>query len=200
MRTLLASAAFVMAIAPALAGVSMNPQSAPKGTYRIDPKHASVTFCIRHLGISNYCGRFGGATGKMVFNGAQPDRSKASIEIGVAGVDTPNAALNAELARGFFETGKFPKATFVSKAITLTGKATADIAGDLTLHGVTKPVTLHTTFNGGLQHPLENAYALGFSATAKLNINDFAFPDVDWRIFVGDEALLTIDAEFIAEK
>lgn len=200
MRLTLASVAFLTSVAPALAGVSMNPQSAPKGAYHVDPKHASVTFCIRHLGISNYCGRFGGTTGKIVFNGSQPDRSSASIDIGVAGVDTPNEALNGELKRSFFETEKFPKATFVSKAITLTGKSTADIVGDLTLHGVTKPVTLHTSFNGGLQHPLENSYALGFSATAKLNINDFAFPDVDWRIFVGDEVTLSIEAEFIAEK
>ena len=200
MRIALASAAFLAAFVPAVAGVSMNPQSAPKGTYAVDPKQASVTFCIRHLGISNYCGRFGSATGKIVFNGTQPDRSKASNDIAVAGVDTPSAALNDELNRSFFETDKFPKASYVSKAITLTGKATADITGDLTLHGVTKPVTLHATFNGGLQHPLENTYAIGFSATTKINISDFSFPDVDWNIFVGNEVTLSIEAEFLAEK
>jgi len=200
MRIALASAAFLAAFVPAVAGVSMNPQSAPKGTYHVYPKHASVTFCIRHLGLSNYCGRFGSASGKIVFNGAQPDRSSASIDISVAGIDTPSAALNDELKRGFFETDKFPKASFVSKTITLTGKTTADVTGDLTLHGVTKPVTLHATFNGGLQHPLENTYAVGFSATAKLNISDFSFPDVDWKIFVGNDVTLSIEAEFLAEK
>lgn len=200
MRIALASAAFLAALLPAAAGVSMNPQSAPKGSYAIDPHHTSVSFCIQHMGISNYCGRFGTATGKIVFNGSQPDRSKASIEIDVAGIDTPSAKLNDELKRGFFETDRFPKATFVSKAITLTGKATADISGDLTLHGVTKPITLHTTFNGGTQHPLANAYALGFSATGKISVSDFAFPDVDWKIFVGNDVTLSIEAEFIAEK
>ena len=178
----------------------MNPQSAPKGIYAIDPNHTSVSFCIQHLGISNYCGRFGGATGKIVFNGSQPDRSSASVEIGVAGIDTPSSKLNDELRRSFFETDKFPKASFVSRKITLTGKATADITGDLTLHGVTKPVTLHTTFNGGTQHPLANGYALGFSATARINRSDFAFPDVDWSIFVGNEVTLSIEAECLAEK
>jgi polyisoprenoid-binding protein YceI len=200
MRIALAFAAFLAALVPAIAGVSLNPQSAPKGSYAIDPNHTSVTFCIRHMGISNYCGRFGGASGKIVFNGSQPDRSKASIDVDVAGIDTPSAKLNDELKRNFFETDKFPKATFVSKAITLTGKSTADITGDLTLHGVTKPVTLHTTFIGGTQHPLANAYALGFSANAKINVSDFSFPDVDWKIFVGNEVTLSIDAEFIAEK
>jgi polyisoprenoid-binding protein YceI len=152
------------------------------------------------MGLSNYCGRFGGATGKIVFNGSQPDRSSASIDIGVAGIDTPSTKLNEELKRSFFETDKFPKASFVSKKITLTGQATADIAGDLTLHGVTKPVTLHTTFNGGTQHPLENTYAIGFSATAKIDVSDYAFPDVDWKVFVGNDVTLSIEAEFLAEK
>jgi len=200
MRIALFSAAILASFVPAIAGVSMNPQSAPKGSYAIDPSHTSVSFCIQHMGISKYCGRFGTASGKIVFNGSQPDRSSASIEVAVAGIDTPSSKLNDELKRNFFETDKFPKATFVSKAITLTGKATADITGDLTLHGVTKPVTLHTTFNGGTQHPLANAYALGFSATAKINVTDFSFPDVDWNIFVGNEVSLTIEAEFLAEK
>lgn len=200
MRIALASAAFLAALAPASAGVSMNPQSAPKGSYTVDPNHTSVTFCIRHMGISNYCGRFGSASGKIVFNGSQPDRSSATIDIGVTGVDTPSAKLNDELKRSFFETDKFPKASFVSKKILLTGKTTADITGDLTLHGVTKPVTLHTTFNGGMQHPLANAYALGFAATARISIVDYSFPDVDWNIFIGDDVTLSIDAEFIAEK
>jgi polyisoprenoid-binding protein YceI len=200
MRIALASAAFLAALAPAIAGVSMNPQTAPKGSYAIDPNHTSVSFCIQHMGLSNYCGRFGGATGKIVFNGSQPDRSSASIDIAVAGIDTPSAKLNEELKRGFFETDKFPKASFVSKKITLTGKTTADIAGDLTLHGVTKPVTLHTTFNGGMQHPMANAYAVGFSATARINVSDYSFPDVDWKIFVGNEVTLSIEAEFTAEK
>lgn len=200
MRIALASAACLAAFVPAIAGVSMNPQSAPKGSYTIDPNHTSVSFCIPHMGLSNYCGRFGGATGKIVFNGSQPDRSKASINVDVTGIDTPSAKLNDELKRSFFETDKFPKASFVSKAITLTGKATADITGDLTLHGVTKPITLHATFNGGLQHPLENTYAIGFSATTKIKISDFSFPDVDWNIFVGNEVTLAIEAEFLAEK
>lgn len=193
-------ALLLFSLVPARADVSMNPQNAPKGIYVVDTKHTSAMFCIRHFGISNYCGRFGGATGKIVFNGSQPEKSSASIVIAVAGVDTPSAALNDELRRNFFEVDRFPKATFASKSITLTSKSTADITGDLTLHGVTRSVTLHTTFNGGLPHPLNNGYALGFSANASLNIADFGFPDVDWKTFVTDEVALSIEAEFIAEK
>lgn len=200
MRAGLAFAVLLASISTASAAVSMNPQSAPKGTYSMDPHHTTVTFCVRHMGISVYCGRFATASGKIVFNGSQPERSSATIELGVAGVDTPSDKLNEELKKNFFEVDKFPTATFSSKAIAVTGKSTGDITGNLTLHGVTKPVTLHTTFNGGIQHPLANGYAIGFSASTKLDINDFGFPDVDWRIFVGDEVTLDIEAEFIAEK
>ena len=200
MRAGLAFAVLLASIPMASAGVSMNPQSAPKGTYAIDPHHTTVTFCIRHMGISSYCGRFATATGKIVFNGSQPERSSATVELYTAGIDTPNSKLNEELKKSFFEVDKFPTASFKTTAIALTGKATGDITGNLTLHGVTRPVTLHTTFNGGTQHPLANAYAIGFSASTKIDINQFGFPDVDWRIFVGDEVTLDIEAEFIAEK
>ncbi|MEQ1752670.1 MAG: YceI family protein [Micropepsaceae bacterium] len=201
MKRLFIAVASILALAgSSAAGVSLNPQSAPKGVYRVDPKHASVVFCIRHMDISNYCGRFSGVTGKINFNGSQPEKSSASIELDVASVNTPTDSLSAELRRAFFETDKFPKASFVSTSIKLTGKSTAEITGDLTLHGVTRPATLVTTFNGGLQHPLENAYAIGFSAATKLDIADFNFPDVDWKIFIADDVSLKIEAEFIAEK
>lgn len=199
-RYIVAFASFLALSGQSFADVSLNPQSAPKGMYRIDAKHASVIFCIRHLGISNYCGRFPGVSGKISFNGSQPEKSSALIEIDVSSIDTPSDALDAELKSSYFETDKFPKASFTATSIKLTGKTTADITGNLTLHGVTRPVTLATTFNGGLQHPLANAYALGFSASTQLNNADFNFPDVVWKSFIGSDVSLKIDAEFIAEK
>jgi len=195
--------ALILAASPlttALANTSLNPQSAPKGTYRLDPGHTLVQFCIRHMGISDYCGRFGKVSGTLSFNGAQPDKSSAKIDVDVRSLDTPSKPLDEKLRTQFFETDKFPSARFTSTAIRVTGDRTGIIAGDLELHGVKKQVELAVTFNGGLMHPFANAYAIGFSGTTTLKLQDFAFPDVSWSPFVGQDVRLTLEAEFIAEK
>ena len=125
-RFIVVFASFLALSGQSLADVSLNPQSAPKGTYRIDAKHASVIFCVRHVGISNYCGRFPGISGKISFNGSQPEKSAAAIEVDVSSIDTPSDALDAELRNSFFETDRFPKASFTATSIRLTGKTTAE--------------------------------------------------------------------------
>jgi len=200
MRWLLA---FVIAASPlttALANTSLNPQSAPKGTYRLDPGHTLVQFCIRHMGISNYCGRFGKVSGTLSFNGAQPEKSSTKIEVDVRSLDTPSKPLDEKLKTQFFETDKYPLARFTSTAIRVTGERTGIITGELELHGMKKQVELAVTFNGGLMHPFANAYAIGFSGSTTLTLDDFDFPDVSWKPFVGKDARLTLEAEFIAEK
>lgn len=199
-RPTLICALFALVAAPAMADVSLNAQTAPKGTYKIEPNHTSVMFCIRHMGISNYCGRFNKIQGKIGFNGAQPEKSTASIEIDATSIDTPSDALDDKLRKEFFETTKFPTATFTTTSIKVTGKNQGDITGNLTLHGVSKPVTLKASFNGGQIHPFANAYVVGFSATTTIKIADFAFPDVSWKIFIADEVSLHIESEFVAEK
>jgi len=201
LRSTLLASVFAIAAVPAFADeVSTNPLNAPKGKYKADPNHTGVLFCIRHNGISTYCGRFNGVTGTLSFSGNLPDKSTLSVEIDVNSIDTPSDKLDADLKANFFETAKFPTATFKSTAIKVTGKNEGEITGDLTLHGVTKPVTLKATFNGGKMHAFANAYVVGFSATAKLKHADFAFPAVAWRSFIGDDVTLTIDTEMLAEK
>jgi polyisoprenoid-binding protein YceI len=189
-----------MPLSASAANTSLNPQSAPKGTYRLDPGHTLVQFCIPHMGISNYCGRFGKVSGSITFNGAQPEKSSARIEVDVGSLDTPSDPLDEKLRTQFFETDKYPIARFISSGIRVTGDRTGIIAGQLELHGVKKPVEIAVTFNGGLMHPFSNAYAIGFSGTTTIALEDFAFPDVSWRSFVGDAAKLTLEVEFIAEK
>lgn len=201
LRSSLIAALLATTALPALAeGVSTNPQSAPKGKYKVDPSHTGVLFCIRHSGISDYCGRFNTVSGTMTFNGSQPERSSVAIEIDVNSLDTPSDKLDAELKSAFFETAKFPKATFKSTAIKVTGKNEGEITGDLTLHGITKPVTLKTTFGGGKMHAFANTYVVGFSAMGTLKHADFGFPEVVWRSFIGDEVTLYIETEMLAEK
>lgn len=182
------------------AEVSKNPKSAPKGTYTLEPSHSSVIFCIQHMGISNYCGRFAALRGKISFNGAQPEKSTGKIELDVTSIDTPSDKLDEKLRTEFLEVAKFPSAEFDVRSISMTSSTTADLIGDLTLHGTTRTITLRTTFNGGRQHPLANAYVLGFSATGALKISEFSFPEPAWKPFIGNDVALTIEAEFIAEN
>jgi len=196
-------AVFVALLLPAVAvaaDVSVNPKSAPKGSYVLEPRHTIVTFCIRHMGISNYCGRFNNASGKITFNGAQPAKSTATVEVRIDSLDTPSDELDSKLLADFFEAKKFPMATFVTKSVKVTGNNAGVIDGDLTLHGQTRPVSLATTFNGGKIHPFANAYVIGFSARTTIRVDAFSFPDVAWKSFIGEEVELTIESEFIAEK
>jgi polyisoprenoid-binding protein YceI len=194
------AAALLAAAIPAQADVSANPQAAPKGKYKVEPNHTAVLFCIRHMGIADYCGRFNKVTGSLSFNGSQPDKSSTEIAIDMTSVDTPSDVLDGKLRDEFFEVAKHPAAAFKATAIKVTGKNEGEVTGELTLHGVTKPVTLKTTFNGGQPHPLANAYVIGFSAMTSFKHADFGFPSVAWRVFIGDEIKLYIEAEFVAEK
>ncbi len=126
-------------------------------------------------------------------------RSKVSITIDTGSVDTRNAKLNGELtADNMFNTAKFPQATFVSTGITRTGENTGRITGDLTIAGVTRPITLDATFNGSGTHPASGEKVAGFNATAMIKRSDFGLKQ--WLPIVGDDVALLIEAEFHLKK
>lgn len=197
---LLGAAALALLALPAHADVSKNPKAAPKGSYEMDPVHTTLTFCTMHMGLSNYCGRFNKAQGTLVFNGSEPEKSKLSVTIDVASIDTSSDKLDGKLRDELFKTSAHPTATFKSTKIAVTGENAGEITGDLTIRGVTKPVMLKATFNGGTMHPFANAYALGFSAGAKFKRSDFGLTDMAGEQFASDEVTLYIDSEFIAKK
>lgn len=189
-----------LTIAPAFADVSTDAKSAPKGNYKLDPRHTILTFCIQHMGISSYCGRFNSVSGTLSFDGSQPEKSKAKITVDVTSFDTTSDELDQKVPKEFFETAKFPTATFDVTSIKVEEGNKGKITGNFTLHGVTKPLVLNATFNGGLKDPFRDAYRIGFSAETSFKHDDFNFPKVGWRQFVGDEVTLYIDAEFGSEK
>lgn len=183
---------------PAAADVSKNPQSAPKGRYELDPAHAVVMFCVPHFGgTSNYCGWIARPAGTLQFNGAQPDKSSVEVTLDLARVQTRSDELDQRLRGEFFEVAKFAAATFKSTSIKVTGDNQGEITGDLTLHGVTKPITLKTTFNGGQPRPIGSGHLIGFSAEGTLMLADFNLTGVAWKTFIGDEVTLRIEAEFV---
>ena len=196
LRLSLIAASVTLGTLPVFADVSTNPQSAPKGAYEIVQRHSLVTFCIKHLGISNYCGWFPKLSGTLHFNGSQPASSSVEITIDLAKAMTRNDELDGRLRDDMFEVSKFATATFKSTSVKVTGANQGEITGDLTLHGVTKPVTLKTTFNGTEPNPLGQGSLVGFSAEATIQLADFGLANVLWKSFVGDEATLRIETEF----
>lgn len=186
---------------PVMADLSTNPLSAPKGRYNIHPPHTVVMFCIPHYGgTSNFCGWFAKISGTLQFSGSQPANGKVDVKIDLSRVETRSAELDHLLRDDFFEVGKFPTATFQSTSAKVTGPNQGEITGNLTIHGATKPVTLKAKFNGGQPNPIGSGYVIGFSAEGTIKLDDFTFPRVAWRTFIGDEVTLRIEAELISEQ
>ena len=143
--------------------------------YTVDKEgqHAFVDFKISHLGYSFITGTFKDISGKFSFDAAKPEDSKIEFDVKTASVFTNHAERDKHIAsKDFLDVGKFADAKFVSTAVKSTGDKTADVTGDLTLHGVTKPVTFKATFNGEGKDPWGGERA-GFNAKTTLNLNDF---------------------------
>lgn len=188
---LLAALALSIAGAPAFAS-----PLAPKGTYTLDPDHTQIVFAIRHMGISNFAGILGKISGTVNFDQASPEKSSLNVQIDTRDVETHVPELNASLPNSVFQADKFPSATFVSTEIRKTGDTTGTVTGNLTIAGVTKPVTLAVTFNGGRgTGEVLQPYRIGFEATAAIKRSDFNLTHMIWSGFVGDDVQLTIEAE-----
>jgi polyisoprenoid-binding protein YceI len=185
-------------VALAQSNVNTNPVLAPSGRYGVVRDHTQIIFSIMHLGLSPYFGRFAGATGTLHFNPLDLNRSSVAVEIDAKSVSTLTDLLSRSLcADDVLNCTKFPKLGFKSTALKKTGDNTGEILGDLTLAGVTKPITLHATFHGGTQGPLgQNNYELGFSAETTIKRSDFGLTKMIWSPTVGDEIKLLIAAEF----
>lgn len=199
-RTIAVAVVLSLSTLGAVAEVSKNPQSARKGAYEADPDHTGVSFCLSHMDISTYCGRFNKIKATLTFNGAQPEKSALSVTIDLNGVDTTSAALNDKLRKELFKTDKTPTATFTSTSVATTGTGEGTVTGDLAINGTTKPVTLKVKFNGGQAFPFGDKYQLGFSAEASFKRSEFGLTDMVGAQFAGDEVTLTINAEFLSKN
>ena len=165
------------------------------GAFAIDKNHAKIIFSTSHFGFSTYYGLFTDFDAKLAFDPKAPAASTLEVSVNTNGIDTTNPKLDTHLkSADFFNSAEFPTAVFKSTKIVVTGPTTGDVTGDLTLHGVTRPVTLQTTFNGGGVNPMSKAYVLGFNAVGKLNRSDFGIKA--YLPVVGDEVTLTISGEF----
>ncbi len=164
------------------------------GAYAADPRHTEVAWRIDHLGFSLYDGIFGGATGTLTLDPARLEATAVAIEVPVSGLVTTVPALNDHLkSPDFFDAAKFPAVTFKSTRVTVNGTH-ATLAGLLTLHGVTRPVTLDARFVGAGTNPLSKKATVGFVATTTLKRSDFGMTFLAPAL--GDTVDLTINAAF----
>ncbi|WP_461429653.1 YceI family protein [Ketobacter sp.] len=144
-------------------------------TYKMDIKgtHAFIQFKIKHLGFSWLLGRFNKFDGTFTLDEKNIENSKVNVAIDVASLDSNHAERDKHLrGKDFFNVSKFPNASFKSTKVEKTGDKTAKITGDFTLKGVTKPVTLDTTYIGGGDDPW-GGHRQGFEATTRIKLKDF---------------------------
>jgi polyisoprenoid-binding protein YceI len=189
----------LIAATPALAQPAGKPGAADvsrvqAGTYQVDPNHTQVFWSVDHMGFSTLQGGFGSPTGTLTLDPKNPTGAKLSLKFPMSAITTTSALFKEHLSSAnWFDVAKYPEATFVSTQVAVSG-TTARVTGDLTVKGVTKPVTLDVRFFGAGANPMSKAPTVGFSATGTLKRSDFglgmAVPVVD------DEVKLTINAAF----
>jgi polyisoprenoid-binding protein YceI len=202
-----ALAALALAL-PAIAAQDTPPPAAaapvPAGEYRLDKSHASLTFQVNHLGFSWYTAEFNEFDARLSFDPANPAAARIEATIAADSLELPAPPPGfTETLKGpqWLDTAKYPEIVFRSTAVEPTGADTARITGDLTLHGVTRPVTLEATFNGGYAgHPMDPNARIGFSARGSFKRSDFGIaygiPAPGTTMGVGDEVRIAIEAEF----
>lgn len=195
-----AALGFAAALALSTAGaagaqVTTSPAAVQAGTYKLDPAHGKITWSITHFGFSTYIGQFSNVNATLKVDPRAPAAAAVDVTIDANSLGTLNPALDTHLkSKDFLDVAAFPTATFKSTKVTPTGEKTADITGDLTLHGVTKPVVVHATFMQGGTNPIDKKYQLGFAGAAEILRSDFGIKS--YLPAISDKVTLTLEAEF----
>lgn len=180
------------------AGVTFSAAYAAPLKYTLDKPHTQILFSVNHLGFSNSYGKFVDYAGHINFDPQAPATSSVEVTIDAKSLELNDAKWNEHVkAADFLDVEKFPAITFKSTKIEVTGEKTANITGDLTLHGVTKPVVLATVYNKTDNHPYSGKTVAGFSATTSIKRSDFG---VSYGVpGVADEVKITLEVEGIQE-
>ena len=167
--------------------------------FAIDPVHTRIAFQVSHAGFSSPIGTFSGAHGTLDFDRADWSQARVDVRIPIATLDLGDADWRRRILDGtFFDAKRFPEARFVSTRVEPRGADAALVTGELTLHGVTRPVQLQVKFNRLARHPLTFRRTAGFSATATLSRKDFGMDH--WPKLVGDEVRLLLEVEATRER
>ncbi len=169
------------------------------GSYELDDTHAYLSFSYSHLGLSNPQIHFADFVANLELSGNDMSQSQVSITIDAASLDSAIPELDDDLkGADFFDVANYPEITFQSTAYEETSESSGRLTGDLSVRGVTKPVTLDVTINSAAMNPLNRREMIGFSATGILNRSDYGL--TAYAPLVGDELSLTVQVEFEKTK
>ena len=188
---------FALCAAALVPGAAMaaSPDAIPAGAYNVDTNHTQALFQVNHMGFSEYNGVISGVTGALMLDPANPSADTLDVVLPVSTISTTSAKLDEELKDPtWLDAAQFPNIHFVATKVTKTGAHTALIAGNLTLHGVTRPVVLDARFVGAGANPMSKAYTVGFAASAVIKRSDFGV--TKYVPLIGDEVTLKINAAF----
>lgn len=196
MKQVLVAAAFALASTAAL--TSTVAFAAPL-TYKIDANHTDVVASWSHFGFSNPIAHFGKVDGSITYDPAKVGESKVEVTLPLSGLNSHVGDFDDHLrSEDFFDAAKFPNVTFKSTSVKAAGEGKLTVVGDLTIKGITKPVTLDVTINKVGVQPMAKRDAAGFDATTTIKRSDFGVGK--YAPNVSDEVKLTITTEAIVPK
>lgn len=170
----------------------------PGGVWKNDDPHSQLGFTVTHLGISDVSGVFNDFD--VAITSTKPDFSDAVVELNakVASIDTRVEARNNHLkSADFFDAEKYPELTFKSTSLQKTGKDRYKLNGDLTLHGVTKPVTMELLYKGTVENPMSKKQTAGFQVSGTIKRSDFNVGAKFPAPMISDEVRIKADGEFV---
>jgi polyisoprenoid-binding protein YceI len=195
-RFLIALVATLLASGAAAADpTSRDPAKVPAGSYELDPRHASLLVKVPHMGgFSRYTMRFRVLSGAFTYDPANWQATKVTISVDPKSIDTEDSVFNKTVA-GYFEPEKYPVIQFASTGLTTNEEGKGQLDGELTLHGVTKPVMLDVAFNGVGPGLLGAGTRMGFSGTGSIKRSEFGV--TGGRPFAGDTVDLVFEVEFV---
>jgi len=176
----------------------------PAGAYTVDKAHASLLFRVNHLSFSHWTARFTKFDAQLQFDPADPAKSSVKVSVdpkSIASDNAPEGFMATLAGPEWLDAGKYPEMTYRSTKVERAGTNGLRISGQLTLHGVTKPVTLMATYNGGYAgHPFDPHARIGFSAKGTLKRSEFGvaygIPAAGTTMGVFDDVEIIVEAEF----
>jgi polyisoprenoid-binding protein YceI len=168
-------------------------------TYKIDQEHGTVIYRVSHAGVGNAYGRFNKPSGEVVYDKDDPSKTTFNFEVKTDNVDTANAKRDAHLkSPDFFDTKQFPTITFKSTSVKAAGDNKLEVTGDLTLHGVTKSITVPVTKTGEADvSAMKMGYRTGWEVMADLKRSDFGMNKMVGP--VGDDVHLVVSFEAVKQ-
>jgi polyisoprenoid-binding protein YceI len=176
------------------------PKAAAKdasGTYQVDTVHSTNWFRITHMGVSAFYGRFDAMEGSFTWKDDNPAGSSFDIRVKVESIDTNNAARDKHLrSKDFFDVDQYPMISFKSSTVKKAGDGVLEVAGDLTLHGVTKPLTVKIQ-RVGAGPGMKGEFRLGWETTFEVSRKEFGMSNMPGAL--GDDVRLTVSVEGVRE-